>query len=214
MSKRKGNVVDPFKTIDDYGADSTRWYIISNSAPWDNLKFDLKGIEEVKRKFFGTLYNTYSFFAMYANIDSFVYDREEAKINFSSRTELDQWIISKLNSLIKNVEESFENYEPTQACRYIEDFVDSHLSNWYVRLNRRRFWKNEVSEDKKMAYQTLYECLNTLSILMSPVAPFFSDWLYQNLKNRKKSVHLTDWSQVDENLIDTHLENVWKLLKK
>lgn len=207
MSKSKGNVVDPFMTIEKYGADAVRWYIISNSSPWDNLKFDIKGIEEVKRKLFGTLYNTYSFFTLYANIDLF-------KPNDSAvleKTEMDRWIISKLNTLKKEVEEAFENYEPTIAARAIEEFVDRHLSNWYIRLNRRRFWKNENGSDKQAAYETLYECLLSLSQLMSPIAPFFSDWLYSNLNpvknsNSTASIHTSLWFKYNENEIDLNLE--------
>ena len=209
MSKRLGNVVDPFETLSNYGADATRWYIISNSQPWDNLKFSVQGIEEVRRKLFGTLYNTYSFFALYANIDGFAY--EEQEIPVKDRQEIDQWILSVLNSLVKNVEEAFDNYEPTQAARLIQEFVDDNLSNWYVRLNRRRFWKGDYSQDKVMAYQTLYTCLETLSKLMAPIAPFYSDFMFGNLnqvsgKEAYESVHLVDFPQVDENLIDADLE--------
>jgi len=209
MSKRLGNVVDPFETLSTYGADATRWYIISNSQPWDNLKFSVQGIEEVRRKLFGTLYNTYSFFALYANIDGFAY--EEQEIPVKNRQEIDQWILSVLNSLVKNVEEAFDNYEPTQAARLIQEFVDDNLSNWYVRLNRRRFWKGDYSQDKVMAYQTLYTCLETLSKLMAPIAPFYSDFMFGNLnqvsgKEAYESVHLVDFPQADENLIDADLE--------
>ena len=209
MSKRLGNVVDPFETLSTYGADATRWYIISNSQPWDNLKFSVQGIEEVRRKLFGTLYNTYSFFALYANIDGFAY--EEQEIPVKDRQEIDQWILSVLNSLVKNVEEAFDNYEPTQAARLIQEFVDDNLSNWYVRLNRRRFWKGDYSQDKVMAYQTLYTCLETLSKLMAPIAPFYSDFMFGNLnqvsgKEAYESVHLVDFPQVAENLIDADLE--------
>ena len=209
MSKRLGNVVDPFETLSTYGADATRWYIISNSQPWDNLKFSVQGIEEVRRKLFGTLYNTYSFFALYANIDGFAYDEQEIPVK--DRQEIDQWILSVLNSLVKNVEEAFDNYEPTQAARLIQEFVDDNLSNWYVRLNRRRFWKGDYSQDKVMAYQTLYTCLETLSKLMAPIAPFYSDFMFGNLnqvsgKEAYESVHLVDFPQADENLIDADLE--------
>jgi isoleucyl-tRNA synthetase len=179
MSKRLGNVVDPFETINNYGADATRWYLITNASPWDSLKFDEDGIKEVQRKFFGTLYNTYQFFALYANVDEFSFNEEY--IPLEERPEIDQWIISSLNTLIKNVVENFDAYEPTQAGRAIEDFVDSQLSNWYVRLCRRRFWKGEYEHDKKCAYQTLYECLETLSRLIAPIAPFFGEWLFLNL---------------------------------
>lgn len=213
MSKRLGNVVDPFTTIAKYGADATRWYMISNNDPWDNLKFDLDGIGESQRKFFGTLYNTYSFFAIYANIDGFVYDSSNI-VAVKQRTELDRWIISKLNSLIKLVSEKMDDYDPTPAARAIEEFVGDHLSNWYVRLSRRRFWKGEMNDEKKAAYETLYECLDTVSQLMSSVAPFFADWLYRNLnesliesgKNTLQSVHLTDLKVADNQLIDMVLE--------
>ncbi|MCO6463573.1 MAG: isoleucine--tRNA ligase [Saprospiraceae bacterium] len=209
MSKRLGNVIDPFKTLEDYGADATRWYMISNAQPWDNLKFDLDGIDEVRRKFFGTLFNTYSFFALYANIDKFSYS--EAVIPLEKRQEIDRWIISLLNSLIKEVDNDLANYEPTDATRKIMSFVDEHLSNWYVRLCRRRFWKGEYSEDKIAAYQTLYECLTTISKLMSPFAPMFADWLYKNLneatgKEVHISVHLSDFPIADRNHIDLALE--------
>ncbi len=209
MSKRVGNVVDPFTTLDKYGADATRWYIISNSQPWDNLKFSVTGIEEVRRKLFGTLYNTYSFFALYANIDGFAFKEEEIEV--SKRQEIDQWILSVLNSLVKNVTAAYDDYEPTNAARLIQEFVDDNLSNWYVRLNRRRFWKGEYSEDKVMAYQTLYTCLDTLSKLMAPIAPFFSDFLYKNLneisgKEEASSVHLADFTESLEDRIDMSLE--------
>jgi isoleucyl-tRNA synthetase len=179
MSKRLGNVVDPFETIGQFGADATRWYLITNASPWDSLKFDQEGIKEVQRKFFGTLYNTYQFFALYANVDGFSF--KETNIPIKDRPEIDQWILSSLNSLIKNVSVYLDDYEPTQAGRAIEDFVDSLLSNWYVRLCRRRFWKGEYEHDKICAFQTLYECLETLSLLMAPIAPFFADWLFCNL---------------------------------
>lgn len=209
MSKRLGNAVDPFETIDAYGADATRWYMISNAPPWDNLKFDVEGIDEVRRKFFGTLYNTYSFFSLYANIDGFAYS--EASIPLQDRTEIDRWVISLLNSLIKEVEQDYADYEPTLATRKIQVFVDEHLSNWYVRLCRRRFWKGEYAHDKIAAYQTLYECLEALSKLMAPVAPFFGDWLFQNLNNVSKresviSVHLADFATSNAASIDKALE--------
>ena len=192
MSKRLGNAVDPFETISNYGPDATRWYMISNANPWDNLKFDIEGIEESKRKFFGTLYNVYSFFALYANIDKFNYSEKE--INLSDRPELDRWIISELNSLIFEVDNHYENYEPTKAARAISDFVQLYLSNWYVRLSRRRFWKGSYEQDKISAYQTLYKCLIQISIISSPIAPFFMDRLYKDLtnctkKNSLDSVH-------------------------
>ncbi len=209
MSKRLGNVIDPFETIAEYGADATRWYMISNAQPWDNLKFDLEGIDEVRRKFFGTLFNTYSFFALYANIDGFSYS--ENKIPLAERQEIDRWIISLLNSLVQEVDAEFSDYEPTNATRKIMTFVDEHLSNWYVRLCRRRFWKGEYSQDKIAAYQTLYECLSTISKLMAPVGPMFSDWLYKNLNDvtsleARESVHLADFPQADETAIDKDLE--------
>lgn len=209
MSKRLGNVIDPFETIEEYGADATRWYMISNAQPWDNLKFDLEGIDEVRRKFFGTLFNTYSFFALYANIDGFTY--KEQAIPIEERQEIDRWIISLLNSLVKEVEEELSNYEPTNAARKIMVFVDEHLSNWYVRLCRRRFWKGEYSEDKIAAYQTLYECLNTITKLSSPIAPMFSDWLYKCLNDVTKlenheSVHLTDFPVTNPVIINKDLE--------
>ena len=209
MSKRLGNTVEPFETIAKFGADAPRWYMISNAQPWDNLKFDVEGIDEVKRKFLGTLYNTYSFFALYANIDSFSFKEEYIPVN--DRQEIDKWILSKLNSLIQSSYNSFADYEPTNAARAIQDFVDEHLSNWYVRLCRRRFWKGEYSKDKIAAYQTLYECLTTLTKLMAPVAPFFSDWLFKNLNEatgleKHKSVHLTDFPIAEESKIDLELE--------
>ena len=209
MSKRLGNGVDPFSTIYKYGADATRWYMITNAQPWDNLKFDNEGIVEVQRKFFGTLYNTYSFFALYANIDGFDFSQEE--IPMQQRAELDRWVISLLNSLIKECESSLNDYEPTRAGRAIQDFVNDHLSNWYVRLSRRRFWKSDDSADKSAAYQTLYTCLQTISQLMAPIAPFMSEWLYRNLndvtgKNTSDSVHLTLFPKAEEQLIDTELE--------
>ncbi len=214
MSKRLGNVVDPFVTIDKFGADATRWYLITNASPWDNLKFDLEGIKEVQRKFFGTLYNTYQFFALYANVDGFAF--KETYIPLKDRPEIDQWILSSLNSLIKEVQENFDAYEPTQAGRAIEDFVDAHLSNWYVRLCRRRFWKGEYEHDKICAYQTLYECLETLCKLMAPVAPFFADWLFNNLNSvsgrfTNESVHHTDFPKADEAVIDIDLEKRMQL---
>lgn len=209
MSKRLGNVIDPFETIAEYGADATRWYMISNAQPWDNLKFDLEGIDEVRRKFFGTLFNTYSFFALYANIDGFSYS--ENKIPLAERQEIDRWIISLLNSLVQEVDAEYSDYEPTNATRKIMTFVDEHLSNWYVRLCRRRFWKGEYSQDKIAAYQTLYECLSTISKLMAPVGPMFSDWLYKNLNDAtgleaRESVHLADFPQADTSAIDKTLE--------
>ena len=210
MSKRLGNAVDPFTTIAEYGADATRWYMISNANPWDNLKFDLEGVAEVRRKFFGTLYNTYSFFALYANTDSFTY--AEADIPLAERPEIDRWILSELNTLIKEVDALYADYEPTRATRAISDFVQENLSNWYVRLSRRRFWKGEYEADKIAAYQTLYTCLVTIAKLMAPVAPFYADRLYKDLvsvtgKENKESVHLTDFPVANESYIDKSLES-------
>lgn len=210
MSKRLGNAVDPFETIDKYGADAVRWYMISNAQPWDNLKFDLAGIAEVQRRFFGTLYHTYGFFALYANIDGFAFAANE-QTPLQERSELDRWILSRLQVLRQQVGESYGDYEPTRATRAIMDFVDEELSNWYVRLGRRRFWKGEMNTDKQMAYETLYECLWSLSQMMSPVAPFFSDWLYSNLTHhlpqgeKQSSVHLTYWQAPRREWIDERL---------
>jgi isoleucyl-tRNA synthetase len=214
MSKRVGNVVDPFKTIEQFGADATRWYLITNASPWESMKFDIDGIKEVQRKFFGTLYNTYQFFALYANVDGFSFS--EKYIPISERPEIDQWILSSLNTLIRKVTENFDDYEPTIAGRLIEDFVDAHLSNWYVRVCRRRFWKGEYEHDKISAYQTLYECLETVALLMAPVSPFFSDWLFTNLnevtgKSKAKSVHHTDFPKANESAIDEALEERMQL---
>ena len=211
MSKRLGNAVDPFKTLEKYGPDATRWYMISNAQPWDNLKFDLAGIEEVTRKFFGTLFNTYSFFALYANLDDFRFEEK----NLSKETkEIDLWILSRLNSLVKSVENSYNDYEPTKAARLIQSFVIDELSNWYVRLCRKRFWKGEMNEDKKAAYETLFLCLRRVSILMSPIAPFYSDLLYSDLSTKEKSVHLANFPLVDEEFIDKDLEYKMGLAQK
>ena len=209
MSKRLGNAVDPFGAITKYGADAVRWYMMTNSQPWDNLKFDEDGVDDVRRKFFGTLYNTYAFFALYANIDGFEY--KEADIQFEKRPEIDRWILSELNSLIIEVEKDYESYEPTKAGRAIGNFVDAHLSNWYVRLSRRRFWKSNSSDDKTSAYQTLYTCLDTLARLISPIAPFFSEQLYRDLnavthRDSAESVHLTRFPKANEKFIDKKLE--------
>ena len=209
MSKRLGNAVDPFITIAKYGADATRWYMISNSQPWDNLKFDEGGIVEVQRKFFGTLYNTYSFFVLYANIDGFNYSEDDVPI--SERTELDRWILSELNTLIKEVEGNYESYEPTRVARLIQDFVMDKLSNWHVRLSRRRFWKGEYNTEKVAAYQTLFECLEKVALLASPIAPFFMDRLFQDLntvsgKHSASSIHLSDFPKSDASVIDKDLE--------
>jgi isoleucyl-tRNA synthetase len=210
MSKRLGNAVDPFETIDQYGADATRWYMISNANPWDNLKFDLDGIGEAQRKFFGTLHNTYSFFSLYANIDDF--KNEETPIPLDERSELDRWILSELNSLIGKVDAYYEDYEPTKATRAISEFVQEKLSNWYVRLCRRRFWKGEFQKDKIAAYQTLWECLLNITQLAAPVAPFYSDRLYQDLTEntatqKSTSVHLSTFPTVRPDAIDSALEN-------
>jgi isoleucyl-tRNA synthetase len=210
MSKRLGNAVDPFTTLSEYGPDATRWYMIANANPWDNLKFDLEGIAEVRRKFFGTLYNTYSFFSLYANIDGFVY--AEAEIPVSERPEIDQWIISELNTLIKSVDGYYADYEPTKAARAISEFVQENLSNWYVRLCRRRFWKGEYGQDKIAAYQTLYTCLLTVSKLSAPIAPFFMEKLYRDLtlatqSENFESVHLATFPEYVENFVDKSLES-------
>ena len=211
MSKRLGNAVDPFKTLKKYGPDATRWYMISNAQPWDNLKFDLAGIEEVTRKFFGTLFNTYSFFALYANLDGFHFEEK----NLSKETkEIDLWILSRLNSLIKSVEDSYNDYEPTKAARLIQSFVIDELSNWYVRLCRKRFWKGEMNEDKKAAYETLFVCLQKVSVLMSPIAPFYSDLLYSDLSAKKDSVHLADFPLFNQGLINEGLEYKMGLAQK
>jgi len=217
MSKRLGNAVDPFITIEKYGSDPLRWYMITNSQPWDNLKFDLNGIEEVKRKFFGTLYNTYSFFTLYANVDKFNYS--EADLPIEERPEIDRWVLSLLNSLIKEVEDAYLNYEPTRAGRAIQNFVTENLSNWYVRLSRKRYWGGEQSKDKTSAYQTLYKCLETISILMSPIAPFYSDMLFNDLnsvsgKHTDSSIHLGEFPIADETCIDKDLEERMDMAQK
>ncbi|WP_250433379.1 isoleucine--tRNA ligase [Hanstruepera flava] len=209
MSKRLGNATDPFETLSTYGADATRWYMISNANPWDNLKFDVDGIEEVKRKFFGTLYNTYSFFSLYTNLDKFNYS--EADIPLEERPELDRWILSELHTLIKKVDEFYAEYEPTKAARAISDFTQEYLSNWYVRLSRRRFWKGDYQTDKISAYQTLYTCMVTLAKLGAPIAPFYMDKLYQDLtqvtqKENVESVHLAEFPKYDESFVDKSLE--------
>ena len=214
MSKRLGNVVNPFETIEKYGADATRWYLITNASPWDNLKFDLAGIQEVQRKFFGTLYNTYQFFGLYANVDGFSF--KEAYIPLAERPEIDRWILSSLHTLIRNVTLSMDDFEPTMAGRYIEEFVDEHLSNWYVRLSRRRFWKGEYEQDKISAYQTLYECLETIIRLMAPISPFFSDAVFNNLNGvtgrfAVASVHHADFPIANEASIDKLLEERMQL---
>ena len=205
MSKSKGNVVNPFETMEKYGADTTRWYMIENANPWDNLKFDLDGIVEVRNKFFGTLHNTYNFFALYANLDKF----KPTGLKNQAFTELDRWVLSKLQTTILEVEKAFNEYEPTKAARTISDFVTEHLSNWYVRLSRKRFWVGEMNTDKQAAYETLFECLKAVSQMMSPIAPFYADFLYKNLvgsEGEEISIHLTNWQKADENLIDKDLE--------
>jgi isoleucyl-tRNA synthetase len=209
MSKRLGNAVNPFETLEKYGADATRWYMISNAQPWDNLKFDLEGINETRRKFFGTLYNTYGFFSLYANIDGFDYSQKQVPLN--ERPEIDRWVISLLNTLKKEVDACYADYDATTATRKIFEFVNDNLSNWYVRLCRRRFWKGELTTDKIAAYQTLYDCLLAVSKMMAPVAPFFADWLYKNLNEATQkesfiSVHLTDYPEAEESYIDKALE--------
>ncbi|MBR1851529.1 MAG: isoleucine--tRNA ligase [Bacteroidales bacterium] len=217
MSKRLGNAVDPFETLAKYGPDATRWYMITNSQPWDNLKFDVEGVDEVRRKLFGTLYNTYSFFALYANLDGFSYS--QADIPIAERPEIDRWILSELNTLVKTVGEAMEDYEPTRAGRAIGTFVDAYLSNWYVRLCRRRFWKGEMTTDKISAYQTLYTCLETLSRLMAPIAPFFSERMFLDLnavtcRFKVESVHHLPFPEVNNELIDKSLEERMQLAQK
>jgi isoleucyl-tRNA synthetase len=214
MSKRLGNVVNPFETLETYGADATRWYLVTNASPWDNLKFDLSGIQEVQRKFFGTLYNTYQFFVLYANVDGFKF--EQAYIPVKDRPEIDRWVISSLHSLVQTVTVAMDDFEPTIAGRAIETFVDEHLSNWYVRLCRRRFWKGTYSEDKIAAYQTLYECIETIARLMAPIAPFFCDQLFRNLNGLTKrfeatSIHHIDFPQADPSKMDAALETRMQL---
>jgi len=209
MSKSRGNGVDPFSTIEKYGSDPLRWYMITNASPWDNLKFDIEGVEEVRRKFFGTLYNTYSFFALYANVDGFTFSEKLIPVN--ERPEIDRWIISLLNTLVKDVDEYYETYEPTKAGRAISDFVNDNLSNWYVRLNRKRFWGGEMTKDKLSAYQTLYTCLETVAKLMAPISPFYSDKLFCDLiavtgKEKAPSVHLSDYPAYDASVVDKTLE--------
>jgi isoleucyl-tRNA synthetase len=217
MSKSKGNAVDPFETIEKYSADATRWYMITNAQPWDNLKFDTEGIAEVQRKFFGTLHNIYAFFALYANIDKFTY--AEAEIPVEERPELDRWILSLLNSLVKDVDEALADYEPTKAGRAIQEFVTEHLSNWYVRLSRRRFWKGDYTKDKISGYQTIYKCLETIAKLSSPVAPFYADKLFRDLnfatgKDTSASVHLSDFPVADEKIINKQLEARMELAQR
>ncbi|WP_300906917.1 DUF5915 domain-containing protein, partial [Muribaculum intestinale] len=214
MSKRLGNAVDPFKAIETYGSDPLRWYMISNSSPWDNLKYDTAGVEETVRKFFGTLFNTYSFFALYANVDGF--DNSQPQIPVEERPEIDRWILSVLNTLIREVDADLDDYEPTKAARAISEFVQDNLSNWYVRLNRKRFWGKEMDADKLSAYQTLYTCLETVALLMAPVAPFFADRLYKDLtavtRGTTESVHLALFPQAGAS--DTDLEERMRLAQQ
>jgi isoleucyl-tRNA synthetase len=217
MSKRLGNAVDPFSTLEKYGPDATRWYMITNAQPWDNLKFDIEGIAEIQRKFFGTLYNTYSFFSLYANIDGF--DFSEAKVPLNERPEIDRWVLSKLNSLVKDVDAAYSDYEPTKAGRAIQDFVSDQLSNWYVRLCRRRYWKSDYPKDKLCAYQTLYTCLETIAIIAAPIAPFYMDQLFLDLnkvsgKNAAESIHLANFPAVNESWIDKKLEAQMELAQQ
>ena len=217
MSKRLGNAVDPFHAIQEHGSDPLRWYMITNAQPWDNLKFDVSGVDEVKRKFFGTLYNTYSFFALYANVDGFTYEAEEVQVE--TRPEIDRWVISLLNTLIKEVKEQYENYEPTRAARLIQDFVTENLSNWYVRLNRKRYWGGEFDTNKRAAYQTLYTCLETVAMLAAPIAPFYMDKLFNDLnritkRHTEESVHLTRFPEHNDSLIDTALEARMEVAQK
>lgn len=217
MSKRLGNAVDPFIALPEHGADATRWYMISNANPWDNLKFDIEGVKEVKRKFFGTLYNTYSFFALYANIDGFTNSEQDIALN--ERPELDQWILSELNTLIKQVDEAYADYEPTKAARAISEFVQENLSNWYIRLSRRRFWKGDYQQDKISAYQTLYRSLITVAKLMAPIAPFFAERLYKDLdavteQEGFESVHLSDFPAYDQTKVNRHLEGKMQTAQK
>ena len=208
MSKRLGNAVDPFSALQTYGADAVRWYMLTNSSPWENLKFDPEGVDEIRRKFFGTLYNTYGFFALYANVDGWTGDLGTP----GQLSEIDKWILSKLNSLVKEVTEAYEAYEPTKAGRAISDFVQDDLSNWYVRLNRKRFWGGEMNADKQAAYETLYTCLKTVAQLMAPNAPFYADRLYRDLTD--ETVHLSEWPKVNEELIDTELERQMSLAQQ
>ncbi|MBC8152239.1 MAG: class I tRNA ligase family protein, partial [Bacteroidetes bacterium] len=226
MAKRLGNAVDPFKTLAEFGPDATRWYMITNAEPWDNLKFNLDGVAEVQRRFFGTLSNTYNFFALYANLDNYTMS-EFDRMPREQLTELDRWILSKLNTLIRDVTEQYEAYNPTKAGRLIQDFVSDQLSNWYVRLSRRRFWKGELTDDKRAAYETLQHCLVSVAQLMSPIAPFYADWLYHNMTDgireeakekqtplQYDSVHFTNWQPVENDWIDADLEQSMALAQQ
>lgn len=217
MSKRLGNAVDPFSTIDKHGADPLRWYMLTNAQPWDNLRFDMSGVEEVKRKFFGTLYNTYSFFALYANVDRFT--GREPQVPVERRPEIDRWIISLLNTLVKEVTERYDDYDITPAGRAISEFVTENLSNWYVRLNRKRYWGGGMDEDKLSAYQTLYTCLETVALLASPLIPFYTDRIFTDLNSvsghyTDGSVHLAPFPSYDEKLIDKDLEERMEIAQK
>jgi isoleucyl-tRNA synthetase len=217
MSKRLGNAVDPFKTLDDYGPDATRWYMITNAQPWDNLRFDLSGLQEVQRKFFGTLYNTYAFFALYANVDGFTYSEDEVPVN--ERPEIDRWILSRLNTLIAQVDQAYADYEPTKAGRLVQNFVTDELSNWYVRLCRRRFWKGDYGQDKLAAYQTLYTCLEKVAVISAPIAPFYMDRLFKDLnqttgRQSVESVHLASFPESDTAVIDRDLEQRMDIAKR
>ena len=217
MSKRLGNAVDPFEVLSTYGPDATRWYMISNSQPWDNLKFDTEGVDEVRRKFFGTLYNTYSFFALYSNVDGFT--GSEPEVTVAQRPEIDRWIMSLLNTLVRDVTASLENYDPTPAARMIQEFVCENLSNWYVRLNRKRFWGGGMNEDKLAAYQTLYTCLETVALLSAPFAPFIADRIFIDLnavsgRHTESSVHLATFPRADETAIDADLEQTMALAQQ
>ena len=216
MSKHVGNVVNPFEMIEKFGSDAVRFYMMTNSEPWDNLKFDPEGVDEVRRKFFGTLYNTYSFFALYANVDGFDPNGSDysEKTKYSEKPEIDRWILSCLNTLVKNVQREMNNYDPTRAGRYIDAFVNDGLSNWYVRLNRKRFWGKDMSDDKRSAYETLYTCLMTVSKLLAPFAPFYADQLYRDLGGEKHSVHLADFPVADDSYIDTDLEARMEMAQK
>jgi len=214
MSKHVGNVVNPFDMIGKYGSDAVRLYMMTNSEPWDNLKFDPEGVDEVRRKFFGTLYNTYSFFALYANVDGFEPLSAGEAVPLAERPEIDRWILSSLNTLVQKVTDELENYDPTRAGRLIDAFVNDDLSNWYVRLNRKRFWGKEMSDDKRSAYDTLYTCLLTVSKLLAPFAPFYADQLYKDLRGEKDSVHLDSFPVADESLIDKDLEARMEMAQK
>jgi isoleucyl-tRNA synthetase len=214
MSKHVGNVVNPFDMIEKYGSDAVRLYMMTNSEPWDNLKFDPEGVDEIRRKFFGTLYNTYSFFALYANVDGFNPDQPGEALPLAARPEIDRWILSCLNTLVQKVTNELDGYDPTRAGRLIDTFVNDDLSNWFVRLNRKRFWGKEMSDDKRSAYDTLYTCLMTVAKLLAPFAPFYADQLYRDLGGQKDSVHLDAWPKADSALIDADLEARMEMAQK